>query len=199
MSDRLSKYAGVSAKAEAELGRKIQLQGKSVETFGAVASIRGVGKPSLGFNSPISFTHTGVSGGAQIIKLGDPHGAVAALGSKSATDYTSGAPYSNTILNNLFVSNPMTAGEVNYEVGAAAQFSEAIDYGSVNLGGTYSSRPLQNIIQASKRNTQQNSLLLTLDFSGQGVVFDANNALFVTCGVSQVITQFTINPAAVAS
>lgn len=194
-----SPYAGVSARAEAELGRKIQLQGKSVETFGPVSSIRGVGKPSLGFNSPISFTHTAASGGAEIVKLGDPHGAVAAQGSKSVTAYTSGTPYTNAVLNNMFINNPMTAGEVNYEVGAASQFSQAIDYGSVNLGGTYSSRPLQNIIQASKRNTQQNSLLLTLDFTGQGVVFDANNALFITVAASGTITQFTVNPAAVAS
>jgi len=194
-----SPYAGISSRAEAELGRKIQIQGKSVESFGAVSQIRGVGKPSLGFNSPISFTHTSASGAAETVKLGDPHGAVAALAGVNATAYTSGTPYSNSVLNQMFISNPMTAGEVNYEVGATSQFSQSINYGSVNVGGTYSSRPLQNIIQASKRNTQQNALLLTLDFSGQGVVFDANNALFITVAASGTITQFTINPAAVAS
>jgi hypothetical protein len=65
------------------------------------------------------------------------------------------------------------------------------------LGGTFSKRPLQNIIQASKRNTQQNSLLLTLDFSGQGIVLDSGNALFITCAAGGTITQFTVNPAAV--
>jgi len=196
---KTSPYAGAASRAESELGRRIQVQGKSVESFGPVSQIRGVGKPSLGFNSPISFTHTAASGAAETVKLGDPHGAVAALASVSATPYTSGTPYTNAVLNNMFISNPMTAGEVNYEVGAASQFSQSINYGSVNVGGTYSSRPLQNIIQASKRNTQQNSLLLTLDFSGQGVVFDANNALFITVAASGTITQFTVNPAAVAN
>ncbi len=91
----------------------------------------------------------------------------------------------------------MVAGEVNYGVGAVAQFNSAISYGSVNLGGTYSARPLQNIILASKRNTQQNALLLTLDFTGQGIVLNPDNALFITCAASATISQFTVNPAAV--
>lgn len=198
MSDIRSKYAGAAAKAEQDLGSKIQVQGKSVETFGPESRIRGVGKPSLGFNSPINFTHTGISGGTQVIKLGDPEGAVAAKGGITATDYTSGTPYTNPILNAM-LRKGMAVGEVNYAVGAVAQFNESIDYGSVNLGGTYSTRPLQNIILASKRNTQQNSLLLTLDFTGQGIVLDTFNALFITCGIDQVISQFTVNPAAVVS
>lgn len=192
----LSKYAGAAAKAEADLSSSIQIQGKSVETFGPTSQIRGVGKPSLGFNSPISFTHTAATGAAEIIKIGDPEGAVAALGAYSTTNYDSGTPFTNAVLNAM-LRKGMVIGEVNYEVGAATQFSQAINYGSVNLGGTFSSRPLQNIIQASKRNTQQNALLLTLDFSGQGIVLDSGNALFITCAAGGTITQFTVNPAAV--
>lgn len=194
--ERASKYAGAAAKAEQDLGQRIQVQGKSVETFGPESVIRGVGKPSLGFNSPISFTHTAASGAAEIIKLGDPEGAVAALGGYSVTAYDSGTPYTNTVLNNM-LRKGMTVGQVNYEVAAASQFGQALDYGSVNIGGTFSKRPLQNIIQASKRNTQQNALLLTLDFTGQGIVLDPNNALFITCAADGTITQFTVNPAAV--
>lgn len=195
----VSKYSAVAAQAASDLKPGIQLQGKQVETFGPTSQIRGVGKPKLGFNSPINFTHTAASGAAEIVKLGDGYGAVAAQGSYSATDYTSGTPYTNTILNNMLIQRPAIVGEVNYAVGAVAQFGQVLDYGSVNLGGTFSKRPLQNIIQASKRNTQQNSLLLTLDFSGQGVVLDVDNALFITVAASGTISQFTISPAAVSN
>lgn len=191
-----SKYLGVASKAEADLASSIQVQGKSVETFGPTSQIRGVGRPSLGFNSPINFTHTAASGAAEVIKLGDPEGSVAALGGYSPTAYTSGTPYTNSVLNAM-LRKGMAVGEVNYGVGAVSQFNSSINYGSVNIGGTYSTRPLQNIILASKRNTQQNSLLLTLDFTGQGIVLNPDNALFISCAASATISQFTINPAAV--
>lgn len=191
-----SKYSGVAKQAEAALGSRIQVQGKSVETFGPESHIRGVGRPSLGFNSPVSFTHTSASGGAEIIKLGDATGAVAAQAAKTVTNYDSGTPYTNAVLNDL-LRNGMEVGLVNYEVGAASQFNSALDYGSVNHGGSYATRPIQNTVLLSKRNTQQNALLLTLDFSGQGIVLDVFNAVFITCAASATITQWTMLPSAV--
>ena len=197
MKAKISKYAGVARQAEAALGSRIQVQGKSVETFGPESHIRGVGRPSLGFNSPVSFTHTSASGGAEIIKLGDATGAVASQASYAAiTNYDSGTPYTNTVLNDL-LRNGMEVGLVNYEVGAASQFNSAIDYGSVNHGGSFATRPIQNTVLLSKRNTQQNALLLTLDFSGQGIVLDVFNAVFITCAASATITQWTMLPSAV--
>jgi hypothetical protein len=196
MDTNISKYSGAAARADQDLSSKIQVQGRSVETFGPTSQIRGVGRPSLGFNSPINFTHTAASGAAEVIKLGDPEGAVAALGGFTTTNYTSGTPFTNAVLNAM-LRKGMVIGEVNYAVGAVAQFNSTIDYGSINLGGTFSKRPLQNIILSSKRNTQQNALLLTLDFSGQGIVLNSDNALFISCAASQTISQFTVNPAAV--
>jgi hypothetical protein len=192
-------YAGAAARAEQDLGKRIQLQGKQAESFGPISQIRGVGKPKLGFNSPINFTHEAASGAAEIVKLGDGIGGVEDLGGYTVTAYDSGTPYSNSVLNNKLDLTPCVVGEVNYGVGAVAQFNEVIEYASANLGGTFSKRPLQNIILVSKRNTQQNSLLLTLDFAGQGVVLDSDNALFITVGASQTISQFTISPVAVSS
>lgn len=197
MNTKISKYAGVARQAEAALGSRIQVQGKSVETFGAESHIRGVGRPSLGFNSPVSFSHTAAAAAAEVIKLGDATGAVASQSSYAAiTDYTSGTPYNNRVLNDL-LRNGMEVGTVNYEVGTASQFNSAINYGSINHGGSFATRPIQNTILLSKRNTQQNALLLTLDFSGQGIVLDVFNALFITCAASSTITQWTMLPSAV--
>jgi hypothetical protein len=197
MNTKISKYAGVARQAEAALGSRIQVQGKSVETFGAESHIRGVGRPSLGFNSPVSFTHTSGVGAFEVIKLGDATGAVASQASYAAiTEYKSGTPYTNAVLNDL-LRNGMEVGLVNYEVGTSAQFNSAIDYASINHGGSFATRPIQNTVLLSKRNTQQNALLLTLDFSGQGIVLDVFNALFITCAADSTITQWTMLPTAV--
>jgi hypothetical protein len=196
MDHQISKYQGVSARAKEDLASQIQVQGRSVETFGPTSQIRGVGRPSLGFNSPINFSHTSASGGIETIKIGDPEGAVAALGGFTTTNYTTGTPYTNAVLNAM-LRRGMVIGEVNYGVGTVSQFGSTLDYGSINLGGTFSKRPLQNIILSSKRNTQQNSLLLTLDFTGQGIVLNSDNALFIACAADATISQFTVNPAAV--
>jgi hypothetical protein len=195
-----SKYADVAVRAERDLGKEIQVQGKAIETFGPESLIRGIGKPQLGFNSPIAFSHTvGTGAGkAEIVKLGDPEGLVAQAGGITATNYTSGQPWTNAQLNAL-LRNGMTVGLVNYEVDNVAQFGQSIQYASTNHGGSYTARPLGNQVNASKRNTQQNALLLTIDFTGQGIVLDTFNCLFITVGVGRTISQWNMVPAAVVS
>ncbi|MCP4789164.1 MAG: hypothetical protein GY881_02895 [Gammaproteobacteria bacterium] len=159
-----------------------RVQGKSGQTIGGVSQNVGGGRFDLGVNEPFGYTHTAAA--AEIVKIGDPTGAIASRLSKSATVYDSGTAYTNAILNEL-LRNPVSIDTINYEVAATADFASSFEYASANLGGSYAARPINSSFTMSKRNTQQNSLLLTAEWP-EGLVLGPGSCLFHTVDTTTV-------------
>jgi hypothetical protein len=91
--------------------------------------------------------------------------------------------------------NPVAINTINYEVAAAADFAgNFFDYASSNIGGSYASRPLGSSFTMSKRNTQQNNLLLTAEWP-EGLVLGPLSCLFIQ--VNTTTSTCTFQPQSV--
>lgn len=174
-------------RATKNVGPQIRVQGKSGQTIGGVSQNVGGGRMDLGVSEPFGYTHTCASG-TEIIKIGDSTGAVAAKTGKSVTAYDTGTAYTNTVLNEI-LREPIAVGTINYEVAATSDFTQAMEYAAANAGGAYAVKPINSVFTMSKRNTQQNSLLLTGEWP-EGLVFGPKSCLFHTVPVTTVTVNF---------
>ena len=182
----MNKQDIAARRAVSAVGPNIRTQGKSGQTIGGVSQNIGGGRMDLGVAEPFGFTHT--SAAAETVKVGDPTGAVAAAGSKTITAYTSGTKFTNAILNDL-LRNPVAISTINYEVAAASDFNDSMEYAAINIGGAYASKPLNSVFTMSKRNTQQNSLLLTGEWP-EGIVLGPTSCLFQLVDTTTVTMSF---------
>ncbi len=159
--------------------------GKSMQTGG--------GRIDLGINEPFGFTHTDAGPGSVIV-IGDSTGSVTAqvLTGKglAATAYNTGTSYTNTVLNDL-LRNPVSIDTINYSASNTTQFSQSYQYAGVNLGGSVQVRPINSSFTMSKRNTQQNSLLLTALWP-EGLVLGPSSCLIQTVTNSVVTMTFQL-------
>lgn len=182
-----------AARALSNVAPRTRVQGASGQTIGGVSRNIGGGRFDLGSAEPFGFTHT--SAADEYIKIGDPTGAIeASSGKAAATVYDTGTAFSNAVLNDL-LRNPVAINTINYEVAAAADFAgNFFDYASSNIGGSYASRPLGSSFTMSKRNTQQNNLLLTAEWP-EGLVLGPLSCLFIQ--VNTTTSTCTFQPQSV--
>jgi hypothetical protein len=188
-----NKSASMSeARALSNVAPRTRIPGKSGRTIGGISRNVGGGRFELGASEPFGFTHT--AAGDEYVKIGDPTGAIeAASGKAAATAYDNGTAFTNAVLNTLLYS-PTSIVLVNREVQAAADFSNTFEYSGINLGGSYAARPLTSSFTMSKRNTQQNALLLTAEWP-EGLVLGPNSCLFIQ--VNTTTTTVTFQPQSV--
>ncbi len=183
-----SKNSAAMAEARAlkNVGPRTRVQGASGQTIGGVSRNVGGGRLDLGVNEPFGYTHT--SAAAEIIVVGDPTGAIQAATGTTATAYDTGTAYTNAVLNDL-LRNPVSIDTINYEVAATADFANSFQYGGANIGGSYAVRPINSSFTMSKRNTQQNSLLLTASWP-EGLVLGPSSCLLHTVDTTTVTVTF---------
>jgi hypothetical protein len=163
-------------------------------SVGAVSDINFI-IPSKGIPGAFSVTLDN-SGGMddKHYMIGDPDGVCAEL--KGGTiDVADGGTVDPAIMNKL-LRLPLSVGQINYEVAdSVSQFSKdfRILYGDVD--GNLVQVPLAAQVAAARRNTQQNSKLLTLELP-QPMVFNDLTGVFLTVRAGEtVVLTFVPNGA----
>lgn len=187
--DDLAKRNAVAAADQLAVRTKVNTRGNQV-----VAGVTKGGVDAVGLGSlmPFTISHTSGTAAAETIAVGNPGSVVSSALGITVTDYdTAGSTWAPAALAEQ-ARNGFLIGGLNYQVSVASQFANALIYGTSDLGKTTGSKPLNGLLTASQRSTDQNLLIKTLDFSSLGgqILVDTYNALFLTvaAGVSVVLT-----------
>lgn len=187
-------------KAAAEASRLAPSVAVNPEVSNVLAGVTntGVQPVSLGAEFPLVIVHTAGTDGADVIAIGDPDGVVAAVeGLSPEASYTT-CTWNKAQLASFFRKGAVIK-ELNVEVSAAAQFAQSFTYRSTSFDGSSGSKPLEGALVASKRATDQNTTIRTLDLRRVGgmILLDHSNALFMTVATSNTVT-LSITLAAIA-
>lgn len=186
----LSAVRGYSKQA-AEAARVAPSVAVNPEVASVVAGVTntGVTPVSLGAEFPLVIAHTAGTDGADVIAIGDPDGVVAAIFNLSPEASYTTCTWNKAQLASFFRKGAIIK-EVNVEVSTASQFTQSFTYRSASFDGSSGSKPLQGALVASKRATDQNTTIRTLDLRRVGgqLLLDHNNALFMTIAAGNTVT-----------
>ena len=159
-----------------------------VETVIAGVTRTEVSATNLGAIMPVVISHTAGTAG-DLIKIGDPDGTVAASwGLSPSATYTT-SDYTPAQLASFFRKGALMRS-LNVEVSAAAQFAQNFFYYTADVDSSAARKNIKGALTASKRATDQNTTIRTLDFGKLGgfLLLDHDNALFYTIGASATVT-----------
>jgi hypothetical protein len=184
-------YSPSAAAAAQAISANVGVNPINTQTIAGV-TYSGIDRPNLGSLEPVVIIHTAGTGAAEVIKIGDYYGAIATkLGLSPESDYsdTSGSTWQPDALASFILPGMVIRG-LNYEVDVATQFVQPLIYASVDAGGTYASTRLNGRLTGSKRSTDQNLLVKTLDMAsfGRPLILDQNNAVFLTVAAARTVT-----------
>ena len=169
------------------LGSKLSVN-PEVETVIAGVTRTEVSSTNLGAIMPIVISHTAGTAG-DLIKIGDPDGTVAAAwGLTPSATYTT-SDFTPAQLASFFRKGALLRS-LNVEVSAATQFAQNFNYRTAEIDGSQANKNIKGALTASKRATDQNTTIRTLDFGKLGgfLLLDHDNALFYTIEASATVT-----------
>lgn len=179
------------SKAAAEAARLAPSVAVNPEVSSVVAGVTnsGVSPVNLGAEFPLTIVHTAGTDGADVIAIGDPDGVVAAAFSLNPEASYTTCTWTKAQLASFFRKGGIIK-EINVEVSAASQFAQSFTYRSASFDGSSGSKPLQGALVASKRATDQNTTIRTLDLRKVGgqILLDHSNALFMTVAAGNTVT-----------
>lgn len=183
------KYAYSQAAAEAARLAPSVAVNPEVSSVVAGVTNSGVSPVNLGAEFPLTIVHTAGTDGADVIAIGDPDGVVAAGAGKSPEANYTTCTWTKAQLASFFRKGAIIK-EINVEVSTASQFAQSFTYNSVSFDGSSGSKPLQGALVASKRATDQNTTIRTLDLRKVGgqILLDHSNALFMTVAAGNTVT-----------
>ena len=179
------------SRSAAEAARLAPSVSVNPETSTVIAGVTqsGVTPVSLGAEFPLTIVHTAGTDGADVIAIGDPDGVVAAVeGLSPEASYTT-CTWNKAQLASFFRKGAILK-EINIEVSTSSQFAQSFTYRSASFDGSSGSKPLQGALVASKRATDQNTTIRTLDLRRVGgqILLDHANALFMTVAAGNTVT-----------
>ena len=176
-----------AAKYAPGLGSKLAVN-PEVETVIAGVTRTEVSSTNLGAIMPVVISHTAGTAG-DLIKIGDPDGTVAAAwGLAPSATYTV-ADYTPAQLASFFRKGALLRS-LNVEVANASQFAQNFFYYTADVDSSAARKNIKGALTASKRATDQNTTIRTLDFGKLGgfLLLDHDNALFYTIQASETVT-----------
>lgn len=135
---------------------------------------------NLGPIMPITIANT--SGASdEILQIGDPDGVVKGLFSiPTKIGRWDNADYSPIELASFFRKGAVIR-QMNFDTSDAAQFTKAFNYYAVDVDGSSASKDIRGSLVTSRRATDSDSLVRTLDFGyDSGVLLNHENAIYLT-------------------
>jgi hypothetical protein len=137
--------------------------------------------------SAFSVTLTGASNATRSFRMFDADGVVSAIQGARTGDESSAlvtGTIAPTTIYNTTTSNPVVVSGFNYESSSlSSQFAQPFDILRGSVDGRIVKHP--NIIAKAKRNTQFDSLLLTID---ERFIIDSQTAIELTTATANDVT-----------
>jgi hypothetical protein len=159
-----------------------------VETVIAGVTRTEVSSTNLGAIMPVVISHTAGTAG-DLIKIGDPDETVAAAWNLVPSETYTTSDYSPKQLSSFFRKGALLRS-LNVEVSTASQFAQNFFYYTADVDSSAARKNIKGALTASKRATDQNTTIRTLDFGKLGgfLLLDHDNALFYTIQASATVT-----------
>ncbi|QNR22952.1 hypothetical protein [Croceimicrobium hydrocarbonivorans] len=180
---------------QASIGR--QVNNRPISNIGAVAQGGGLGFGSDIMPETITANYANETATPVTVMLFDPLGINAGILGGTYVDPTSwSGGLSNALIKEFFKHRPSSFKGFNYRVttGSAAQFDQAVKWHKGQIDGSSVTRPLN--IGQYQRNTQQNTLIQTIDtqfyidqFSAMTFVVGANTTIAVDFVFGEVLNS----------
>ena len=185
-----------AAQVAANIAPKIQTQQNQQVNIGPVGQINTSPGLSLGPVMPITLIADN-SGGSKTAtyKIGDPGNVCSGVLGLTITDWSATGTWQNAQLQE-YARMGYVITQINYKVSSNAnQFAQTFSYAVVNPGRAYQVTPLNTSITATERNTQQNTLLQTINWP-EGLTFITGTIAYLNVMAGQTVT-LTCNYAAI--
>jgi hypothetical protein len=151
-----------------------------VDTVIAGVTYTNISNVDLGPMMPITIANT-TDSEDEILQIGDPDGVIKRLFSISTMDtgWDTG-DYSPIQLASFFRKGAVIR-QMNFDTSDAVQFTKAFNYYAVDVDGSSASKDIRGSLVTSRRATDSDGLVRTLDFGyDSGVLLNHENAIYLT-------------------
>jgi hypothetical protein len=149
-----------------------------VDTVIAGVTYTNISNVDLGPIMPITIANT-TGAGDEILQIGDPDGVIKGLYGLITKSWDT-ADYSSEQFASFFRKGAVIR-QMNFDTSDAVQFTKTFNYYAVDVDGSSASKDIRGSLVTSRRSTDSNSLVRTLDFGyDSGVLLNHENAIYLT-------------------
>ena len=150
-----------------------------VDTVVSGVTYTNISSVDLGDIMPIAVQNTTTLAGNQILQIGDPDGLIGASFGVTAKSWDTG-DYTASQLASFFRKGAIIRG-YNLETTNVNQYAMPFNYYAIELDGSAANKDIRGSLVASRRSTDNDGLVRTLDFGyDSGVLMNHSNAMYLT-------------------
>ena len=149
-----------------------------VDTVIAGVTYTNISNVDLGPIMPITISNT-TDAGDEILQIGDPDGVIKGLYGLTVKSWDM-ADYSSQQLASFFRKGAVIR-QMNFDTSDAVQFTKTFNYYAIELDGSAANKDIRGSLVASRRATDRDGLVRTLDFGyDSGILLNHENAIYLT-------------------